>query len=82
MQEKSKENQRVAGLQHGSQQPRLATEEDVKTDIKKIRKRTEGAAADDAEKHGGISSARQGRGRSDEFDQLLQDSQTFSSPHL
>ena len=54
--EDKRTNQRLAGLQHQTQQPRHATETDVKTD-KKTRKRTEGAAADD-ENHGGISSAR------------------------
>ena len=54
--EKSKTNQRLAGLQHEVQQPRLAVEPDVKAD-KKTRKRTEGAPVDD-EKHGDISSAR------------------------
>ena len=51
-----RKNQRLPGLQHGAQQPRLATEADVKT-AKKTRKRMEGAAVDD-EKHGDISSAR------------------------
>ena len=48
--------QRLAGLQHQAQQPRLTTEGDVKTD-KKTRKRTKGAAADRM-KHGDTSSAR------------------------
>ena len=43
-------------LQHQAQQPRLATEADVKTE-KRTRKRTEGAAADE-EKHEDTSSAR------------------------
>ena len=53
--EKSKTNKRLAGLQHGAHQPRLAMEADVKTD--KTRKRTEDAAADRA-KHGDSSSVR------------------------
>ena len=39
-------NQRLAGLQHQAQQPRLATEADVKTGTN-TRKRTKRAAADD-----------------------------------
>ena len=54
---KTGQTQRLAGLQHQAQQPRLTPEaEDVKIDTK-TRKRTKGAAADD-EKHGDISSAR------------------------
>ena len=49
-------NQRLKGLQHQAQQPRLATEADVKTGTK-TRKRTEDAVAD-GEKDGYISSAR------------------------
>ena len=49
-------NQRLAGLQHRAQKPGLATKTDVETNTK-IRKRTEGAAADRA-KHGDTSSAR------------------------
>ena len=45
-------NQRLAALQHRAQQPRLASEADVKTD-KKTRKCTGGVAADD-KKYGGI----------------------------
>ena len=42
--------QRRAGLQHQAQQPRLATEADVRPDTK-TRERMEGVAADD-EKYG------------------------------
>ena len=49
-------NQRLAELQHRAQQPRHATEADVKTD-KKTRKWTESVAADD-KKHGDIFSTR------------------------
>ena len=44
MEEENKIAQRLAGLQHQAQQPRFATEADVKPDTK-IRERTEGAAA-------------------------------------
>ena len=54
--EKNKNNQRLAGLQHLAQQPRLATEADVETNTK-TRKCTEGAATDRA-KHGDTSSTR------------------------
>ena len=43
-------NQRLAGLEHGARQPRLATEADLEAD-KMNRKRTEGAAAADRAKH-------------------------------
>ena len=46
----------LAGLQYGTQQPRLATEADVKTD-KETRKRTEDAAEDGA-KNGDSCSGR------------------------
>ena len=47
MEEKTKANQqRLAGLQHRPQQPRLVIEADIKTD-KKTNKRTEGTAAAD-----------------------------------
>ena len=48
-------NQRLTNLQHQAQQPRLATEADVKPDMK-IRKRTEDATAGRA-KHGDYSSS-------------------------
>ena len=47
-------NQRLAGLEHEAQQPRLAMEEDKETD-KKTRKRMEGATAADRAKHIGIA---------------------------
>ena len=56
--------QRLVGLEHDAQQPRLATEAGVPTD-KKTRKRAEDAAADQT-KHGVSCSAK----RVDEFDQL------------
>ena len=45
MEKTRKTNQRLAGLLHGAQHPRLAMEPDVKPDTK-TRKRTEDAAAD------------------------------------
>ena len=49
-------DQRLAELQHEAQQPRLATEADVESDMK-TRKRTKDAAAV-REKHGDSSSTR------------------------
>ena len=46
MEKENKNNQRLAGLQHQAQQPRLATEADVKPDTKTF-ERTEGAERDE-----------------------------------
>ena len=54
--EKNKASQRLVGLHHEAQHPRLATEADVETDTKTC-KRTEGAAAD-GDKYGDTSCAR------------------------
>ena len=50
-------NQRLAGLEHGARQPRLATEADVELDTK-TRKRTKDASAVDRVKNGNNSSAK------------------------